>query len=132
MEGRGNGPTYPAQGSNFVRSSINWGPLPSFTARAFGWQSQKRSTYAADFHTYTLEWDEKFMRFSVDSKLHAMLRIDIDKNGKGKGFFERGGFPETAQNGSNEVVVQDPWSLYGKAAPFNRRELGNFVCESYS
>ena len=77
MEARGNGPSYPAQGTNFVRSSLNWGPLPAVAARAFGWQSQKRSTYADGFHTYTFEWDQDFMRFSVDSRLHAMLSLNF-------------------------------------------------------
>ena len=31
MEARGNLPTYPAQGSNYVRSSMNYGPFPSGT-----------------------------------------------------------------------------------------------------
>ena len=121
MEARGNDASYPGQGRNFVRSSVNWGPLPTLVARIFGWQSQKQSTFADGFHTYTLEWDSKFMRFSVDSRLHAMLRVDINRHGKGKGFFHRGGFPPTAQNGSTEVVVQDPWTQYGVTAPFDRR-----------
>jgi len=121
MEARGNGPAYSGQGTNFVRSSLNWGPLPAVTARAFGWQSQKRSNYADDFHLYTFEWDQDFMRFSVDSKLHSMLSLSF-KGGSKKSFWERGGFPATAVNGSanEEVVVQDPWEGRPNVAPFDQ------------
>lgn len=136
MEARGNGPSYPAQGSNFVRSSLNWGPLPAVTGRAFGWQSQKRTTYADDFHTFTLEWDQDFMRFSVDSKLHSMLSLNF-KGGAKNSFWERGGFPPTAVNGSGgeEVVVQDPWEGRGNVAPFDQRSFSfssaSFAAVSY-
>ncbi|KAH8107555.1 hypothetical protein DFH11DRAFT_1170417 [Phellopilus nigrolimitatus] len=116
MEARGNLPSYPAQGDNFVRSSLNWGPLASVTARAFGWQSQKRTTYAADFHVYSFEWTGSFMRFSVDSQLNAMLDLSLAKTS----FFERGGFPQTAQNGSTEAVVTNIWEGQGNAAPFDQ------------
>ncbi|KAH8115711.1 hypothetical protein DFH11DRAFT_1725934 [Phellopilus nigrolimitatus] len=42
-------------------------PLASVAAYTSGWQSQKRTTYAADLHVYSLEWTSSFMRFSVDS-----------------------------------------------------------------
>lgn len=116
MEARGNLPEYSAQGNNFVRSSMNWGPLPSVIASAFGWQTEKRTTYAAGFHTYTLEWTPDFMRFSVDSKLHAMLDLNVKK----ESFFTRGGFPTTAQNGSTQAVVNDIWEGQPNAAPFDQ------------
>ena len=37
VEARGNGPTYPAQGSNFVRSSLNYGPFPTLLNQIYGW-----------------------------------------------------------------------------------------------
>src|SRR3954465_12272204 len=115
VEARGNSPAYQAQGSNFVRSSLNWGPLASLSAKAFGWQSNKRTPFSAGFHTYTMEWDDEFMRMSVDSRLHAMLDLRLNKD-----FFTRGGFPQTAQDGATEVVVQNPWAGYGNAAPFDK------------
>lgn len=123
MEARGNGPSYPAQGDNFVRSSLAWGPLPGLIARAYGWQSQKRTTYAAGFHTYTLEWTEDFMKVYVDSRLKAMLDLSINNKAVGKGgyFFNRGKFPVTATNGTaTEIVVQNPWKDAGQAAPFDQ------------
>ena len=82
MEARGNGPAYPAQydaslycfrsasdrdclcrGTNYVRGSLNWGPLTWLNAvsKTYGWWSVRRSTYADKFHTYALEWTEDFL-----------------------------------------------------------------------
>lgn len=116
MEARGNDASYPAQGDNFVRSSLNWGPLAQISARFFGWQSMKQKSYADDFHTYTLEWTGSFMRFSVDSRLKAMLDFRL----KGKSMFEIGDFPSTVQNGSTQVVVTNPWEDASNAAPFDQ------------
>jgi hypothetical protein len=81
MESRGNGIEYAGQyverlflpfrlrrpsvfrGLNVVRGSLNWGPLSWLNAvyKTYGWWAMRRSTYASDFHTYTLEWDPKFL-----------------------------------------------------------------------
>lgn len=100
-----------------MRSSLNWGPLPSVTAMFFGWQSMKQKSYADDFHTYTLEWTGSFMRFSVDSRLKRMLDLRLKK----KSFFEVGNFPSTVQNGSTQSVVPNPWSSASNAAPFDQQ-----------
>ncbi|KAI0070922.1 concanavalin A-like lectin/glucanase, partial [Panus rudis PR-1116 ss-1] len=122
MEARGNGPSYPAQGVNFVRSSLNYGPLPTLLTHLFGWWSNKRATYDKSFHTYAFEWTPDWMRFYVDDRLQAMMNVKMTGRG-GKSFFERGDYPETARNGSDvQVVVQDVWSMNGgsRAAPFDQ------------
>lgn len=123
MEARGNAPIYPNGGNNVIRSTLNYGPLPSLIKSLFGWQEFKRTSLAADFHTYALEWDEQFMRFYIDSRLHAMLAVPSYTGG----FFKKGGFPSTAHNGTDtEVVVSDPWMGAGSnatvpaAAPFDK------------
>lgn len=116
MEARGNLDTYPQQGNNYVRSTLRWGPLDSVIADAFGWQSQKRTSYAEGFHTYTFEWTSSFMRISVDSRLHAMLDLSVSK----QSFWDRGDFPSTAQNGSTETVVDDIWEGQPNSAPFDQ------------
>lgn len=118
LEARGNGPAYPAQGTNFVRSTLNYGPLPTVFNRIYGWYSVKRASFDKGFHTYAMEWDDQFMRFYTDSRLHAML--DVQTTGKKGGFWERAGFPETAQNGTGKVVVNNPYAGQGKSAPFNQ------------
>lgn len=118
MEARGNGIAYTAQGSNFVRSSLNYGPMDSLTRTLFGWFNQKRSTFADGFHTYMLEWTEDFMRFSTDQRTNRML--DIHTMNKKSSFWNRAGFPTTAQNGSTQVVVPDIYSEGANSAPFDQ------------
>ncbi|KAJ6466994.1 glycoside hydrolase family 16 protein [Mycena sanguinolenta] len=105
MEGRGNSAAYTAQGSNFVRSTVQYGPLPSIVKQLFGWYSMKRSSFGDGFHTYGLEWDDTFMRFYVDTRIHTTLLIST-KNKKSS-FWNRAGFPATAQNGSAQVPLTD-------------------------
>ena len=136
MEARGNSPSYPAQGVNFVRSTLTWGPLPSLASRLFGWQSLKRSTYAQRFHTYTLEWTENFIKIYVDSRLRNMVQLQIDSKERSNGgfFWKRGNFPLTAHNNTaNEIVVPNPWTTATvanatNAAPFDQRALFHFWC----
>lgn len=85
MEARGNGIEYKGQGVNFVRSSLNYGPIRAILAKLYGWQSTKRVGYDQAFHTYTLEWTDKWMRISVDNRINAML--DLTVSGKKKSFW---------------------------------------------
>ncbi|KAI0036401.1 concanavalin A-like lectin/glucanase domain-containing protein [Vararia minispora EC-137] len=117
MEARGNDIAY-AQGVNFVRSTLTWGPMESLIARTFGWQSMKRNTFAAGFHTYTLEWTDAFVKMYVDSRLKAMVDVRVQGTG-GKSFWDRGSFPQTAQNGSSQAVVENPYGG-SSAAPFDQ------------
>jgi hypothetical protein len=86
MEARGNSPSYPAQGTNYVRSSLNYGPLSTTIAKIYGWQSEKRTSYDKGFHVYTFEWTDSWMRVSVDSKIKAMLDVVVKGTG-GKSFW---------------------------------------------
>lgn len=121
MEARGNSPSYGAQGTNFVRSSLNYGPMDTLLHTIYGWYSSKRTPFSSDFHTYSLEWTGDFMRLYTDSRLHAMLDLRLTKSKES--FWSRGGFPTTTQNGSTEVVVQNPYSGKGYAAPFDQCEM---------
>jgi hypothetical protein len=51
------------RGQNYVRGSIHWGPLTwlNQVTKTVGYWSERRGSYADKFHTYTLEWTEKFM-----------------------------------------------------------------------
>lgn len=122
MEARGNGLAYPAQGSNFVRSSLNYGPLITLQTHLFGWWTSKRQSFADDFHVYALEWTPDWMRFYVDSRLQAMMNVKITGKG-GQSFFDKGKYPPTANNGSEaQVVVENIWADKGgnAAAPYDR------------
>ena len=54
---------------------------------------------------------------SVDTRLHPMLDIRFDES-----FFQRGDFPKTVFNGSQEIPLTNPWVGYDNSAPFNQRK----------
>ncbi|KAG5352849.1 hypothetical protein C0989_012603 [Termitomyces sp. Mn162] len=53
----------PRGGTNWVRASLNWGPLTwlNGVAKTYGAWNLRRGSYDTDFHTYVLEWTEEFM-----------------------------------------------------------------------
>ncbi|KAI5116894.1 hypothetical protein M0805_004162 [Coniferiporia weirii] len=118
MEARGNAPSYPKQGRNYVRSSLNWGPTTfiNSVAKTFGWWRERHSQYSDKFNTYTLEWNEKFIRMYVNDRNTPMLQLKFNKP-----FFERGNYPKTVVNGTTEIVLENPWQDAGdNAAPFDQ------------
>ncbi|EIW77739.1 glycoside hydrolase family 16 protein [Coniophora puteana RWD-64-598 SS2] len=117
MESRGNGRTYPGQGINYVRGSLNWGPLPflNAVAKTFGWWTQRRTDYGEGFHTYTLEWDSSFLRIYTDSRLNYMLDLNFNEP-----FFSRGDFPTVVENGTAPIVLTNPWVNGTNATPFDQ------------
>jgi len=118
MEARGNGPAYPFRGRNFVQGTLAWGPI-EFLNRAWmtlGLWRLRHSTYADDFHTYSLEWTPEFIRIYVDSRLHYMIDLHFNVP-----FFQRGNFPPVVQNGTDFVSLQDPWVNGAISAPFDQR-----------
>lgn len=120
MEARGNAPTYPAQGVNFVRASLNYAPLETLSTQIFGWWSMKQGGFNEGFHTYTLEWSPQFIRMYVDSRLQAM--VDLSTRLLTQSFWNRGRYPAVALNDIGvKVPVDDIWGSSDFAAPFNQR-----------
>ncbi|EJD03316.1 concanavalin A-like lectin/glucanase [Fomitiporia mediterranea MF3/22] len=117
MESRGNDLDYPFQGRNYVRTSLNWGPVDFINAvdKTHGWFTGRRTDFSDDFHTFVLEWSDTFLRSYVDTPLHPMFNIRFDKP-----FFDRVDFPKTALNNTEEIVIRDPWAHRGNSAPFDR------------
>jgi len=117
MESRGNGPDYSAQGVNYVRGSLNWGPLTwlNAVAKTYGWWTERRDSYDKAFHTYALEWTETFLRIYVDSRLTHMLDLKFNEP-----FFQRGDFPASVSNASQEIILPNPWEGRGNSAPFDQ------------
>ncbi|TFK67104.1 glycoside hydrolase family 16 protein [Pluteus cervinus] len=117
VESRGNGIRYTARGSNYVQGSLNWGPTPQLNgvSKTYSWWSNKRVPFSDDFHTYALEWTDKFIRMYVDTRLHTLLELKLDKP-----FFQRGDFPAIIFNGSNPAALQNPWVNGTNATPFDQ------------
>ena len=50
-------------GSNYVQGALNWGPSPELNgvSKSYSWWTDKRRSFGNDFHTYVLEWTDKFL-----------------------------------------------------------------------
>ncbi|TKA62127.1 hypothetical protein B0A49_11585 [Cryomyces minteri] len=115
MESRGNNYTYSQGGNNVVSSAIHWGPNPAND----GWwrnnvkRNALHTTYAKGFHTYGLEWSDKYIFSYIDTRLLQVLYTQFDKP-----FWERGNFPVSDSNGTR---LTDPWGQTGNpATPFDQ------------
>jgi len=114
-ESRGNNHTYPLGGNNVISSTLHWGPDLTNDAwwRTYGKTSALMTTFAQSFHTFGLEWSEKYIYMYLDSRL-----LQVMYNKFGKPLWERGNFPLSDQNGTAFV---DPWSQTGNpSTPFDQ------------
>ena len=115
MESRGNNYTYPQGGNNIISSTLHWGPDSDNDQ---WWQNNNKqealhTTYSAAFHTYGLEWNEKYVFTYLDTRLLQVLYTNFQKP-----FWQRGNFPPSDANGTRLI---DPWSQTGRAStPFDQ------------
>ena len=58
----------------------------------------------------------KKSRVYVDNRLQHMLNLRFDVP-----FFQRGDFPSSVSNASQEIIVPNPWAGRGNSAPFDQR-----------
>ncbi|EJD54404.1 concanavalin A-like lectin/glucanase [Auricularia subglabra TFB-10046 SS5] len=115
---RGNDANYQRGGRDFVTSGLQWGPGVGFNAfdRTRGWYQQRRTNFNQAFHTFAVEWTDKFMWIFVDSRVHRVINLDFKKTN----FFQRGKFPQVFRNGTNDQILQNPWRDHNNAAPFDQ------------
>lgn len=114
LESRGNNYTYPQGGNNIASSALHWGPSPS--ADAWWLNNNKRSalhtTFTKDFHTFGIEWSEKYLFTWVDGRLAQIMYANFDRP-----FWKKTKFPAASANGTLYV---DPWSQTGRySTPFD-------------
>ncbi|KAF2433686.1 glycosyl hydrolase [Tothia fuscella] len=118
VESRGNyGDDYP-DGRDSAISALHWGPLPEADGfwRTSGKHNLRRTDYAQEFHTYGLEWNEKYLFTYIDTRLLQVFFIKFDQGHKN--MWQRGHFGESIINKS---ALADPWSQTGKAnTPFDQ------------
>jgi beta-glucanase (GH16 family) len=115
MESRGNNYTYPLGGNNIVSSTLHWGPDPLNDAywQNIGKNKALQTTYTKGFHTFGLEWSEKYLFTYVDSRLQQVTYTTFKKP-----FWQKGRFPSSDANGTRIV---DPWSQTGRhSTPFDQ------------
>jgi hypothetical protein len=114
MESRGNNWTYAQGGNNIVSSTLHFGPNPAND----GWWTNNvkrqalHTTYSSGFHTFGLEWSEKYLFTYIDTRLLQVAYNHFDTP-----LFDKGHFPLTDSNGTKLV---DPWSHTGRLqTPFD-------------
>ncbi|KAF4119262.1 Glycosyl hydrolases family 16 [Geosmithia morbida] len=114
---RGNNYSYGGgQGNQLLQSALHWGPDPTAdrwqttTGARHGWHAE----YHEDFHTFGLEWTERYLFTWVDSRLAQVTYVKFSHD-----FYRLGGFGATYGNGSRIV---DPWEGAGtsRSTPFDR------------
>ncbi|KAI9675299.1 MAG: hypothetical protein M1817_001202 [Caeruleum heppii] len=114
-ESRGNNYTYAQGGNNIVSSALHWGPN---TANDAWWRTNVKrralhSTYSDGFHTFGLEWSEKYLFTYIDTRLLQVLYTNFNEP-----LWARGKFPLSDSNGTRLV---DPWSKTGRdSTPFDQ------------
>ena len=115
VESRGNNYTYAQGGNNIVSSALHWGPN---TANDAWWRTNVKrealhSTYAEKFHTFGLEWSEKYLFTYIDTRLLQVLYTTFNQP-----LWQRGQFPLADSNGTRLI---DPWSQTGRdQTPFDK------------
>ncbi|KAF5211949.1 putative beta-1,3-glucan-binding protein [Clavispora lusitaniae] len=113
-ESRGNGVHYPMGGHDVISSSLHWGPdvAQDQYLRTTSHSTQRLGMFSSTFHIYGLEWNEKYIKSYIDGRLRQVLY-----HGFKKPFWDFGHFSTTYQNGT---VIQNPWPLNNKIAPFDQ------------
>ena len=115
MESRGNNHSYAQGGNDIVSSALHWGPN---SANDEWWRTNVKrnalhTTFAAKYHTFGLEWSEKYIFTYIDTRLLQVLYTNFDT-----ALWDRGEFPLSDSNGTRLV---DPWSQTGKpSTPFDQ------------
>ncbi|KAL2426969.1 Beta-1,3-glucan-binding protein [Exophiala dermatitidis] len=115
VESRGNNHTYPQGGNDIVSSTLHWGPN---SANDAWWKTNVKrnalhTTFSKKFHTFGLEWSEKYLFTYIDTRLLQVLYTNFNEP-----LWQRGHFPLSDSNGTRLV---DPWSQTGVAStPFDR------------
>lgn len=115
VESRGNNFSYPGGGNQVMLSSLHWGPNSAHDgySKTTGGTTLLRSTFSDDFHTFGLEWSEKYILTYLDKRLSQPMYITFLES-----FWNKGGFGGLTENNTKLV---DPWSQTGRiSTPFDQ------------
>jgi beta-glucanase (GH16 family) len=97
---RGNGASNYPNGRDTVQSSLHWAPSVSLdqVARTSGKLLLRREDLAAGYHTYGMEWNEKYFFTWIDNRNFQMTATGFGPSWGGN-MYQRGGFPDMWING---------------------------------
>lgn len=114
-ESRGNNHTYAQGGNNIISSALHWGPN---LANDAWWRTNVKrnalhTTFSSKFHTFGVEWSEKYLFTYIDTRLLQVLYSNFNQP-----LWARGNFPLSDSNGTRLI---DPWSQTGRdQTPFDQ------------
>lgn len=117
MESRGNNYTYPGGGYETLTSTLHWGPTPKTDSfwRTGNVLRLRRTNFAKGFHTFGLEWSEKYLFTYLDSRLAQVLYVDF----RHEDMWKRGKFEQRMEN---STLLTNPWAQAGrKNTPFDQK-----------
>jgi len=115
MESRGNNYSHPQGGNDIISSTLHWGPNP---ANDGWWRTNVKrralhTTYSDKFHTFGLEWSQKYMFTYVNTRLLQVMYVNFDEP-----MWQRGNFPNQDANGTR---LEDIWAKTGRYnTPFDQ------------
>ena len=115
-ESRGNNHTYPLGGNDVISSTLHWGPNTDYDAWYHTYLKKEalHTTYTQTYHTFGLEWSEKYLFTYINSRLMQALYVPFDKP-----LWPQGHFDSSSQNGT---MIVDPWSQTGRpSTPFDQK-----------
>ncbi|KAL1650775.1 hypothetical protein SLS58_000893 [Diplodia intermedia] len=116
LEARGNNYTYNTNGggNDFAIGTLHWGPDNDNDGyhQTTNRKQALHSMWGDDFHTYGLEWTEKYLYTYIDSQLLQVMYTPFKQQ-----LWSRGNFPTATANGTR---LTNPWADGGVNAPFDQ------------
>ncbi|EIW67677.1 hypothetical protein TREMEDRAFT_33305, partial [Tremella mesenterica DSM 1558] len=121
LTARGNNASYPNRGVDYAQSDLHWGPDTDLDRLylTWGYREQRRTYYNQKWHTFGLEWNDKFMWTYIDSRVSQVISLRFNK----ESFWKRGNFPSTITNTTTGDVQKliNPWiQSENNVAPFDQ------------
>jgi beta-glucanase (GH16 family) len=103
VESRGNDPATYGGGRDTASSALHWGLTfgTDMFRQTFNSRSIRRTDYSKAFHTYGIEWSEKYMYTYIDNRLQQILYVDFSS---GQSMWTRSGLANMGYSAEN------PWS----------------------
>lgn len=114
VESRGNNNTYADGGDQVAYSTLHWGPDSDDDEYKIttGGLVPLHSNLPDKFHTFGLEWSEKYVFMYMDTRLLQVLYIKFNEP-----FWTRGDFSASNSNGT---INENPWASGSDATPFDQ------------
>lgn len=113
-ESRGNNHSYTDGGNNVMSSSLHWGPTSSqdMYYKTTNRNTLKRTTFAQTYHTFGVEWNDKYVMTYFDGKLRQVFHHKFQTP-----FWHLGDFKSTYDNGT---TIANTWPASNSIAPFDQ------------